>query len=340
MLGGLRYVRHSPAIRRVLVRTFLVSVGGGAVYSMMPLVARLLLDGGAGTYGIMLGAFGVGAVLAAVSIGTMRKRFSNDQAALIGVIGMGLALLIMAVSRSPLLTACGTLIAGAGWISKMSLFNVSVQLTVPRWVGGRALSTFQASCAAGLAGGAWMWGNIAQNLGVEFTLFAAFGWLMFVALISNWLPLPDSREEFISAPSSTGEPVVELDITGRSGPIIIEIEHNVPPEFAREFYHIAIQVQRSRERDGAFGVSIARDIENPAFWMERFHFPTWHDYLRWRDRPTIADRKLRDQLSALRIDQKPPRIRRMLERPFGSVRWRDEAPDYGRRSGNSDDFIV
>jgi hypothetical protein len=87
-------------------------------------------------------------------------------------------------------------------------------------------------------------------------------------------------------------------------------------------------VQLSRKRNGAYGWSIARDIADPELWTERYHCPTWLDYLRQRNRPTQSERALR-QAANFHIGPQPVRIRRMLERPFGSVRWRDDTPDLG-----------
>src|SRR5262252_5104847 len=61
IVSGVRYIANSPPIKIVLARTFLTGLIGGSVSALMPLVARDLLHGGAQTYGIMLGAFGMGA---------------------------------------------------------------------------------------------------------------------------------------------------------------------------------------------------------------------------------------------------------------------------------------
>jgi Transmembrane secretion effector len=53
VISGVRYVIHSPPIRVVLARTFLVGIIGGSITALMPLVARDLLGGGAQIYGIM-----------------------------------------------------------------------------------------------------------------------------------------------------------------------------------------------------------------------------------------------------------------------------------------------
>ena len=52
------------------------------------------------------------------------------------------------------------------------------------------------------------------------------------------------------------------------------------------------EVQLSRQRNGAYGWSIARDIADPELWTERYHCPTWLDYLRQRNRSTQSERAL------------------------------------------------
>ena len=69
MVSGVRYITNSPSIKIVLTRTLVTGLIGGSVSALMPLVARDLLHGGAQTYGIMLGAFGMGAVIGALNIG-------------------------------------------------------------------------------------------------------------------------------------------------------------------------------------------------------------------------------------------------------------------------------
>jgi hypothetical protein len=123
------------------------------------------------------------------------------------------------------------------------------------------------------------------------------------------------------------EPEVALAVTVRSGPIVIEIDYRVNPADARQFYQVMLKLQRARSRNGAFDWSLARDISDAALWTERFHFPTWGDYLRQRSRFTHADRELQSLADAFHAAAPGTRFRRRLERPFGSVRWRAETPD-------------
>src|SRR3546814_3799581 len=84
------------------------------------------------------------------------------------------------------------------------------------------------------------------------------------------------------------DPEVELDITDRSGPIVIEIEYRVLRDRARAFYGVMQELQLSRQRNGAYGWALARDLSDPELWIARFHFPPWTGFLRPRNRPTRA----------------------------------------------------
>lgn len=333
MLAGLRYVRFSPPIRRAVGRSAAMAVGTAAIYSLTPLVAREMLGGGPGTYGLLLGTYGVGAVAFGLSSARIRARFPIEWSVRACSLVLGLSLLLISQSRHVQLTALAMLCAGGAWMVGISQLNVSVQLSSPRWVSGRALAAFQTVIAGGLAGGAWLWGQLAQTFDVAASIQIA-GVLMLASVFLGYLlPLPISTAAEAGPPPGN-DPVVKLDITGRSGPVVIEIEYAVARDDARHFYNLMRQVQRSRERNGAFDVSLARDMADPEVWVERFHYPTWNDYLRARDRPTTEDRAIRDRAAEFHANGREPRVRRMLGRPFGSVRWRDEAPDHGRRMPN------
>ena len=107
---------------------------------------------------------------------------------------------------------------------------------------------------------------------------------------------------------------------------MIEIEC-VDPAKARLLRAVMQHVQLSRQRNGAYGRSIALDIANPQLWTKRYHCSTWHDYLRQRSRSTTSERGLHLRANEFHIGPEPIRLRRMLERPIGSVRWKEETPD-------------
>jgi MFS family permease len=326
IVSGVRYIAHSPSIRIVLARTLVTGLIGGSVSALMPLVARDLLHGGVQTYGIMLGAFGMGAVIGALNIGQIRQRLSGESAIRACALSMGGAIAAVALSRQPVLTAAALVIAGAVWMLAVALFNIGVQLSAPRWVAGRSLAAFQASIAGGIAVGSWGWGRLTDIAGVETALLVSAGLMLASPLLGLWLGMPrvGARNEDAEV---LEDPEVRLSLTGRSGPLVVEIEYRVAKDNARAFHNVMLDVQLSRQRNGAYGWSIARDIGDPELWTERYHCPTWLDYLRQRNRSTQSERALHQTAIAFHIGPDPVRVRRMLERPFGSVRWKEDTPD-------------
>jgi MFS family permease len=323
IVSGVRYLTNSPPIKIVLTRTLVTGLIGGSVSALMPLVARDLLHGGAQTYGIMLGAFGMGAVIGALNIGRIRKQMNGESAIRACALSMGGAIGAVALSREPVLTAAALVIAGAAWMLAVALFNIGVQLSAPRWVAGRSLAAFQASIAGGIAIGSWGWGHLTDAAGVEVALLVSAGLMLVSPLLGVWLRMPriGARDE---AAESLADPEVQLELTGRSGPLVVEIEYRVAQDNARAFHQVMQDVQLSRQRNGAYGWSIARDIADPELWTERYHCPTWLDYLRQRNRSTQSERALHQRAMAFHLGPDPVRIRRMLERPFGSVRSKED----------------
>jgi MFS family permease len=327
MVSGVRYITNSPSIRIVLTRTMVTGIIGGSLSALMPLVARDLLHGGAQTYGIMLGAFGMGAVIGALNISEVRRRMSGEAAVRTCALSMAGAIAAVALSKQPVLTAAALVVAGAVWMLAIALFNIGVQLSAPRWVAGRSLAAFQASIAGGIAIGSWGWGQLTDIAGVETALLVSSALMFLSPLLGLWLRMPPVGARNEAASEALADPEVRLSLTGRSGPLVIEIEYRVAQGNARAFHNVMQEVQLSRQRNGAYGWSIARDIADPELWTERYHCPTWLDYLRQRNRATQSERELHLRAIEFHLGPDPVRVRRMLERPFGSVRWKEDTPD-------------
>ncbi|TWB86048.1 putative MFS family arabinose efflux permease [Bradyrhizobium macuxiense] len=326
IISGVRYIANSPSIKIALTRALATNVIGSSILALMPLVARDVLHGGAQTYGLMLGAFGLGGVIGALCIGEVRNRMSGEAAVRACTLSIGGAIGAVALGHAPILATAALVLAGATWMIMNTVFSIGVQLSAPRWVTGRSLAAYQATNYGGFAIGGWGWGSLTNAVGVEIALLTAATLMLFSPLLGLWLRMPPiiARGEDAEV---LADPEVRLPLTNRSGPLVVEIEYRVAQENARAFHKVMQDIQLSRQRNGAYGWSIARDIADPDLWTERFHCPTWLEYLRQRNRSTQLERALDQQAMAFHIGPEPVRVRRMLERTFGSVRWKDDLPD-------------
>lgn len=324
--AGIRYVLHSPQIRIVLVRTFIFCFSGGTIAALLPLVARDLLHGTAEIYGILLGCFGIGAVLGAFILNRIRQSFSEEGAMSIAAAAVSTAIATIALSGHALLTGFALVVAGIGWMTALTLCNVVVQTSAPRWVSGRLMAAYNTASAGGIAMGSWFWGRIAETLDVQQALFCSAGLMASTLLLAYLMRMPQIPEAD-REPVKLTDPEVNLELTGRSGPIVVELDYHVPSDAARDFYDSMLALRSIRYRNGAFDWSIARDIKNPDIWVERYSCPTWHDFLRQRDRNTSDEMLIHKKAQSFLKDGHELGVRRLLERPFGSVRWKENAPE-------------
>src|SRR6202142_1276346 len=74
-VAAIRYVRHSPAILTVLVRTGVIMFFSSALFALLPTVARSVSETAIG-YGLLLGCFGSGAIAGALAMQWAGARFS------------------------------------------------------------------------------------------------------------------------------------------------------------------------------------------------------------------------------------------------------------------------
>lgn len=327
LIGGARYALHAPAVRTALLRVLAFGLTTATASALAPLVAKDILQGNAATFGILLGAQGVGAVAGALFVSQIRERVSTEFTVRTCAVVSGIALVCTGVSSSLVLTCVAFLLVGAGNILTIAMLNVTVQLSAPRWVTARALSLFSSAITAGIGIGAWAWGEVANEHGIAFAMIASGVAVAATALLGLILRLEADHEADNATVEIGAQPEVAMDLSMRSGPVVVEVEYDVDPERARDFYAVMMKMQSVRKRIGGFDWSIARDIANPALWTERYHCPTWGDYLRMRDRYTQADFDIQAEADAFNRSQHGRRVHRKLARPFGSVRWKADSFD-------------
>lgn len=319
MGAGIRYVAMSPAIRAVLLRSFTFGLASIAVPALTPLVARDLVHGGPLTYGLLLGAFGIGAVAGALLSARLRRLLHVEWLVRWSFVGYGACAIATAMSSTTSLTALAMGLGGACWVLALSTFNVTVQLSAPRWVVGRALALYQMATFGGMALGSAVWGVLAEQVGTGSALQISAAVHLVGIAIGFYLTLPDHTLSNLDPLSRWTVPKIALDIKPRSGPVVITIEYIIRQEDVMAFLTAMAERRRVRRRDGARHWTLLRDLSDPELWMERYHTPTWLDYVRHNQRITQADAVIGERLRSLHRGPNPPRVHRMIERQTGSL---------------------
>jgi predicted MFS family arabinose efflux permease len=170
VMGGIQYVRRSALVKSVLIRTGAFSVGAIALLALLPIIARPF---GATGFGILLGTFGVGALIGATILPRLKRRLSVD-----GVVAAAIvvfATMTFAAGRVHTFPSLCLVMATAGgaWIGILACLNTAAQTMCPPWVRARALSMYLLVLQGGMAIGSTMWGALASKIGLPDTLLCS-----------------------------------------------------------------------------------------------------------------------------------------------------------------------
>ncbi len=321
--AGLRYARLSPAIRTVLVRSAVFGLFASSMWATVPLIARDQLGGGPLTYGLLLGAFGGGAVLAALASTGLRRRYGPEQIVTLSSGVFGLATIVMAVSESLWLSVPFMVLAGGAWVLSFSTFNVLTQVLSPRWVVGRTLAFYQTGVFGGIAVGSWMFGMCAEYVGLRIGLVTGGLALLAAVLLGRRWPLHAAGMADVGPLENAVADHAHLAVDPDAGPIVVSVEYRVDAANIGAFIEAAHKLGRTRRRDGARRWSLMQDLVEPTRFIERYQAVTWLDHLRQWQRATAADERVRARVLVFHQGPEPPRVRYLLARAP------DEAPAGG-----------
>jgi MFS family permease len=303
---GVRYVRHAPVLRAVLIRTVTFVVFASVWWPLLPLIARFELQGGPSTYGILVGFFGAGSVAGAMMLPRLRRFISADMFVIADSLVFSAVLFTLAFVRSFGILCAAMALGGVVWLTLLSSFNSGIQSSAPLWVRGRALSVYLLVFFGSLSGGNALWGAVAKYTSIRTALVAA-GIGMIAALLVTKRHVPPSDESKDLAPATDWEtPVTVGELDPEQGPVVIMVEYRIAPENTGEFLDAMRDVRLIRRRDGAVQWGLTRDIVDPARYVEFYVTESWVEHLRQHERLTVADRAVFEKARLFHIGEEPP----------------------------------
>jgi MFS family permease len=295
-VAAVRYVRFSPPIRVLLLRSGLTMFFASALLALLPSVARSISDSPTG-YGILLGCFGAGAVVGALTMQPARARWSEDTVVSGGVAILGLMTAIAGFLHTMVALAATMLVAGAAWIVFISVMSALVQSLAPDWVRARVLSIFMLVFQGGLAAGSALAGALAARAGIQQALLWAGLGIVATTALGLVAKLPDATTD-VSPWNHWRMPAIVKDLRPEldEGPVLVTLEYRVNHDQSEEFLDAIHEYGRVRRRDGAYRWGVYRDLEDADRYVETFLIRSWAEHLRQHERSTKADREIEDRL--------------------------------------------
>jgi MFS family permease len=199
IMEAARYCFASSPVRRVLGRSLAFGLGIIVFQALVPLIAREQLGGNEIDFGMLLGAFGIGSIAAAVWVSRLRRRFGPEAIVTGGTFAFAVAMAALSFAHSMPAALAASFLAGGGMVSTQTSLNVSMQLRSPEEMLGRCLSLYQATIFGGMAIGSWIWGYLSDLQGLDIALLCAAGWLLAsLAVLRIIAPMPKIGEGHIA----------------------------------------------------------------------------------------------------------------------------------------------
>jgi MFS family permease len=309
--AGLRYARASRELHVVLLRAFLFFALASAVWALLPLVARRLLGSGAGFYGFLLGAVGLGAIGGAVIMPGLRARLSADGLLLVAALVTAAVMAFLACAPPRWAAVVALLALGAAWISALTTLNGVAQSILPNWVRGRSLAVYMTVFNGAMTAGSLGWGAVAELVGVPFALLAGAGTLALVGLVAHRVKLPQGDADLVPS-EHWPEPLTAESVERDRGPVLILTEYRIDPGDRAAFAAAITRLSAERRRDGAYAWGITEDAADPGLMLEWFQVESWAEHLRQHRRVSKADADVQEEVRRLHRGLQPPVVRHLI----------------------------
>ena len=310
MRVGMQYVAQSSRMRATLAQVALFFLHSSALLALLPLIARNLHTGDAGTFTLLLASMGAGAIGAALGMSRLRQWLPGKSLVLRATLLQSVATGVVAVAPNAWVAALAMAVNGMAWITCANVLSVSAQLSLPDWVRARGMSMYQMAIMGGSALGAALWGQTATVSSVQTALFAAaVSGSVCMVLAQRWVQ-DNSLEEDLTPSHAFTVPVAEAP--PGDGHVVVTIAYVIDPLRADGFKALMQESRRSRLRQGAIGWELLRDMGKPGHYVEQIIDHSWTEHLRRFDRVTASDVALRDRKLAFHVGDEPPVITRCV----------------------------
>ncbi|AEG92140.1 MFS transporter [Ramlibacter tataouinensis] len=308
MRVGVQFVRQSARMRAILLRISLFFLHSTALLALLPLVARALPGGAAGTFTVLLASMGAGAILAALLMPRIRKLMALQRLVLTGTAMQAACAVATAYAPSVGMAVPAMFLSGMAWITVANSLTVAAQMALPDWVRARGMSIYQMALMGATALGAALWGQLATWTSIHHSLaVSAASGVVLMALV-QWRVADRGTEEDLT-PAHVFQ-VPQIPVPPGAGRIQIWIEYRIDPARAADFAALMQESRRSRLRQGALDWQLLHDLSEPGRYVEQITDESWTEHLRRFDRVTAADAQLRDRRLSFHLPQEPPRVTR------------------------------
>jgi len=142
-----------------------------------------------------------------------------------------------------------------------------------------------------MAGGAILWGQVANRIGIPDALTVAAAGIVLAAALT-WRFRLGVHQVLDFRPAMDWPLPVLAEQPEPDVPVRVTITYRIRADERAEFVAAMQQVREMRRRNGAYFWQLFHDSEDPTRFVETFMDESWMEHLRQHERASVADREI------------------------------------------------
>lgn len=169
---GLKYLTSTPSIGRFILLIGLCSLTIIPYITLLPVIARMTLNGNAATYGYLNSVTGIGAICGAVFLASVKPHINLGKILVIILFVLGAGLVLLSHTHNLFFALLFATITGFGIMSLATIINTLLQTTSSPEMRGRVISFFAMAYFGMQPLGSLLIGGISNYAGTQATILS------------------------------------------------------------------------------------------------------------------------------------------------------------------------
>ncbi len=308
----MRYVRYSQAAHVLIVRAGLFTLCSSALLSLLPLLSKRELGLDSIGFGLLLGSFGMGAIVGGIVILPRLRPKASVESLITGSITL-LAIVTFTVGyvRDFGILCIAMALGGAAYITIISKFYTIGIKSAPKWIGARVLAIYLLILNGGLVVGSVIWGTVAKIFGIPITLLVA-SLALAATIIAKKRYSSTLLDDLDFTPASDHwslPPQSSVDPLQNENQALITIEYNkIDPKLSDEFEQNVRELGHLLRSEGMAYWELFQDPADTGHYIEIRIADTWTDHIRQHEYVTKNVQVMENRIRELIKDCPQPII--------------------------------
>ncbi len=299
----MRYIRYSQAAHVLIVRAGLFTLCSSALLSLLPLLAKRELGLDSTGFGLLLGSFGMGAIVCGIVILPRLRPKASVESLITGSIALlAIVTFTMGYVQDFVFLCIVMGVGGAAYITILSKFYTIGIKSAPKWIGARVLAVYLLVLNGGLAVGSVIWGTVANVFGIPITLLVA-SLALGATVIARRRYSSTLLDDLDFRPASDHwslPPQSSVDPSQNENRALITIEYNkIDPKLSDEFEQSVHELGRLLKSEGMAYWELFQDPSDIGHYIEIRLADTWTDHIRQHEYVTKNVQVMEDRIRAL-----------------------------------------